>query len=613
MLPKIDILKIVTSEEGTEAQSPENYVPISFEDILKALFSESEAQMELTANSTDTGQEETKKTRGDSKVKVPAYNELYKFLDKPGENTGSEVFLASPVDLPGNIKEIVHSQKDENKSHVEEMENRSGKPREYTPIPNLVIPEESMAQGADPQEDKVKTPNPFSTEPPLPRGAGILRPVSDVERPRLSVDIPADLSKGNARQGTESKTKNSGPSPSESIAQVSNPERYTYTGEKAPSDMEEISLIQNSNSYKKPEHNIDKEYSTEPSVELAHMGKTPKDEKAEKIRYQPPTDRNTGLYQEKALPETKKEENTEPANTRPLQSPKQSSPEPSGQSSYKASSQGIPIQKREDKTSETIQKKELTNKDTPPVKHAQDTKTWESLPNLPRLTDLHTKTERDRKRVLVDAEHTSQPATKNEEVKDELSMAERRFPKETRPYSEQEGKPALNDKPFSNNPRPIHKEAGNREGRNPEAINYSPLTRIGNTEESTQTFVEYEKPVHNESTSTPRQEIRHLQVRFDDTQMRFRLQNTHLQVDIKLKEEIRNALTYMDIQRLSKSLESLGLSLESFKLNGIELAGRNNRNIKRDEKERFNIRSKDEAPEKVSDSSLGGFNLNLLL
>ncbi len=110
-----------------------------------------------------------------------------------------------------------------------------------------------------------------------------------------------------------------------------------------------------------------------------------------------------------------------------------------------------------------------------------------------------------------------------------------------------------------------------------------------------------------------RQEVKYLRVRFEDAHLRFKLQQSYLQVEINLKEELQNAFTYMDLHRLAKSLETLGLSLEGLKVNGMELVGRNNRNAKREDKDRFNIKDRDETVEKTGYSPSYSTNFNLLL
>ncbi|MDQ7082752.1 MAG: hypothetical protein Q9N34_07250 [Aquificota bacterium] len=107
-----------------------------------------------------------------------------------------------------------------------------------------------------------------------------------------------------------------------------------------------------------------------------------------------------------------------------------------------------------------------------------------------------------------------------------------------------------------------------------------------------------------------RGEVRNVSVRFEDTHLRFRFQSESLNVEIRLREDIQRQMGYLDVQRLSKNLESLGLSLEGLRINGVELLSRSNRHR---EKERFNIRERDGAGEKASYSPSDSPDLNLLL
>lgn len=108
-----------------------------------------------------------------------------------------------------------------------------------------------------------------------------------------------------------------------------------------------------------------------------------------------------------------------------------------------------------------------------------------------------------------------------------------------------------------------------------------------------------------------RGEVKHINVRLEDAQLKFRFQNEFLNVDIKTGQDIQRHLSYLDVQRLSRNLESLGISLESLKINGSEITVKSSRNGKKNE--RFNIREEDGANEKVLHSSPDSPDLNLLL
>ncbi|EDP76461.1 hypothetical protein [Hydrogenivirga sp. 128-5-R1-1] len=106
-------------------------------------------------------------------------------------------------------------------------------------------------------------------------------------------------------------------------------------------------------------------------------------------------------------------------------------------------------------------------------------------------------------------------------------------------------------------------------------------------------------------------EVKHINVRFEDAHLKFKFQSESLNVDIRINQDIQRHLSYLDVQRLSRNLESLGISLESLKVNGSELTGKGSRGGKRSE--RVNIKEEDGVDKKVLRSSSDSPNLNLLL
>ncbi|WP_457600025.1 hypothetical protein [Hydrogenivirga sp.] len=108
-----------------------------------------------------------------------------------------------------------------------------------------------------------------------------------------------------------------------------------------------------------------------------------------------------------------------------------------------------------------------------------------------------------------------------------------------------------------------------------------------------------------------RAETRQVTIRFEDTHLRFRFHNDSMNVEIRTAQDIQKQLSYLDVQRLSRNIESLGISLESLKVNGSELTGKGSRSGRRSE--RFNIREEDGADKKVLHSSSDSPDINLLL
>ncbi len=113
-------------------------------------------------------------------------------------------------------------------------------------------------------------------------------------------------------------------------------------------------------------------------------------------------------------------------------------------------------------------------------------------------------------------------------------------------------------------------------------------------------------------TQPQRQDVKQINLRIEDAFLRFRFQSEALSVDIRIKEMIERNLSYLDVQRLSKSLQSLGLSLEGLKINGTELYPRGSKFGRREER-RFNIEEDAVSDKKAPDSSADSPGLNLLL
>ncbi len=108
-------------------------------------------------------------------------------------------------------------------------------------------------------------------------------------------------------------------------------------------------------------------------------------------------------------------------------------------------------------------------------------------------------------------------------------------------------------------------------------------------------------------------EVKSINIKLEDTQFRFRIytETLSLNVDVKTKEAIQNYFSYLDVQRLIKSLQSMGINLEGFRINGTELGSKGFKHGRRDERD--NIRKDETFVKEISDTSDSGSNFSLLL
>ncbi len=110
-----------------------------------------------------------------------------------------------------------------------------------------------------------------------------------------------------------------------------------------------------------------------------------------------------------------------------------------------------------------------------------------------------------------------------------------------------------------------------------------------------------------------RQTTKNLSLRFEDVNLRFKFQSNYLSVDVRSQENLENKLSYLDVQRLAKSLEGLGLSLSALRVNGTEFTPKNPKYSKREERQRFNIRENERVAEETFNTGADSVNINLLL
>ncbi len=108
-------------------------------------------------------------------------------------------------------------------------------------------------------------------------------------------------------------------------------------------------------------------------------------------------------------------------------------------------------------------------------------------------------------------------------------------------------------------------------------------------------------------------EVRQLSVKIEEMSLKFRLQGNNLSVEIRTPQEIQNYMSFLEIYRLSRSLQSIGVALDSLRVNGTDLVPKGSRFPRREERERFNIRGDEGTSEKVSRSPDHSSDLSLLL
>jgi len=111
----------------------------------------------------------------------------------------------------------------------------------------------------------------------------------------------------------------------------------------------------------------------------------------------------------------------------------------------------------------------------------------------------------------------------------------------------------------------------------------------------------------------PRSEIKRVELKLESAHMRFLLQKENLQVEIMMRERIENHLSYMDAQRLYRNLQTLGVNLEVFRINGVDLSPRPPKTGRRDDRGRDNIGVNGDPDQKASNSPRNSADLSLFL
>ncbi len=110
-----------------------------------------------------------------------------------------------------------------------------------------------------------------------------------------------------------------------------------------------------------------------------------------------------------------------------------------------------------------------------------------------------------------------------------------------------------------------------------------------------------------------RSEIKHINLRFDDAYLRFKFRNENMSVDIRLREQVESYLTYLDVQRLHRNLQAIGVNLDSIRINGLEFSQRSSKSSRKDSRERINIKEDADNNKKASYSPADSVDINLLL
>ena len=106
------------------------------------------------------------------------------------------------------------------------------------------------------------------------------------------------------------------------------------------------------------------------------------------------------------------------------------------------------------------------------------------------------------------------------------------------------------------------------------------------------------------------QEVRQLSLRIEEVVLKFKLHKSNLTVEVRSPQEIQSQISLLESYRLYQSLQSIGVTLESFRVNGVELAPKVIRVVRRD---RFNIREDGNPTEKANGSPSGSPDISLLL
>ncbi|MDQ7037887.1 MAG: hypothetical protein Q9N26_01620, partial [Aquificota bacterium] len=95
--------------------------------------------------------------------------------------------------------------------------------------------------------------------------------------------------------------------------------------------------------------------------------------------------------------------------------------------------------------------------------------------------------------------------------------------------------------------------------------------------------------------------------------LKFRMQGNSLTVEVRTPQEIQNQVTFMESYRLVRNLQNMGITLESLRINGVEMVPKGIRFPRREEKERFNIGENEGPPEEAGGRPADSPGLSLLL
>ncbi len=215
--------------------------------------------------------------------------------------------------------------------------------------------------------------------------------------------------------------------------------------------------------------------------------------------------------------------------------------------------------------------------------------------------------------LRTDSPQSSELAPRREESKHEkLTESSNRLPQQggKELKTEQISLP-VKDEVVKEHPK---NDTGRREeGYDTRKETFSPMNFSERREEQGVEEVEVLRKETQLPNQSVRQEVRQVNVRFEGAHIKFLFNRDKLNVDVRIQEQIERSLSYLDVQKLTRSLNTIGVSLEILRINGTELPVRDPKVSRREEKERFNIKFNDGSSEKTSHSSADSLDLNLLL
>jgi hypothetical protein len=119
---------------------------------------------------------------------------------------------------------------------------------------------------------------------------------------------------------------------------------------------------------------------------------------------------------------------------------------------------------------------------------------------------------------------------------------------------------------------------------------------------------EVRRPLLQAKPQTP--EVKQISLRIEEASLRFKLQGNTLTVEVRSAQDLQNQITFMESYRLVRSLQSIGVALESLRVNGVEVVPKFLRFPRR---ERFNIGENEGPSEEVSRSPADISDISLLL